>query len=69
MDEHFVVYSPECMAYWPPVTMDKAKDLIADRSTCAGEPGWNIVPLKLALGPDGALRNGREVRGPLARAA
>jgi hypothetical protein len=68
-EERFVVYSPECMAYWPPVSMDAAKNLVADRSTYTGEPGWVIAPLELALDSDGALRNGREVRALLKRDA
>lgn len=65
--DQFVVYSPEGMAYWPPVTMDQARDLVADRSSFVDEPGWNITPAAIAVDSDGYLRDGREIQRLLAR--
>jgi len=49
---HFIVYSPRGTAYMPEVTIDEARMLISERSLFEGEPGWEIVPLFLALDGD-----------------
>ncbi|MGF6664816.1 hypothetical protein QF000_006484 [Paraburkholderia atlantica] len=48
-EDKFVVSSPDGLFYWPPVTIDEARQTIAKRSLCENEPGWEILPLWLAL--------------------
>ena len=45
----FVACSPDGLFYWPPVSIDEARQTIAKRSLYEGEPGWEILPLWLAM--------------------
>lgn len=49
IDDQFVVFAPDGLEYWPPKSIGGARATIARRSAYAGEPGWQIVPLRLAL--------------------
>ncbi|WP_374625076.1 hypothetical protein [Pandoraea sp.] len=42
----FVVVAPTGTAYFPPVSTEEARQMIAERSS-PGETGWEIVPLWL----------------------
>lgn len=51
------------MFYWPPVSMVEARETIAERSLYVGEPGWEMIPLWLALNHEsGELRRPKETQ-------
>lgn len=60
--ETFVVCAPDGMFYWPPVSIDEARQTITERSLYVGEPGWEMIPTWLAIDSEsGGLRHPREI--------
>lgn len=48
-NDEFVAVSPDGLFYWPPTSIEEARQTIVKRSIYEGEPGWEIIPLWLAM--------------------